>query len=168
MAIAARNLPRTASQPRASWKLRATQAVSPRPQRRLVVGQRRAVVARDRRPRSGCSRLVSRRDSGPSVPKRATPPIYRLRKQQGRARLAKRPVLSPGRPTGPRRSAGRPSPSNPQAALLGASGALGCGGVGGGVGRSSSLWFGGGVGGGVWARVWSADCRRRRRRRGVF
>mmetsp|Transcript_5799 Transcript_5799/g.16280 ORF Transcript_5799/g.16280 Transcript_5799/m.16280 type:complete len:390 (+) Transcript_5799:1969-3138(+) len=29
MAIAARNLPRTASQPRASWKLRATQAVSP-------------------------------------------------------------------------------------------------------------------------------------------
>jgi hypothetical protein len=37
--------------------------------------------------------------------------------------------------------------------LIGASGVLGCGGVGGGVGRSSSLWFGGGVGGGVWARV---------------
>jgi len=33
---------------------------------------------------------------------------------------------------------------------------LGCGGVGGGVGRSSSLWFGGGVGGGVWARVCAA------------
>jgi len=37
--------------------------------------------------------------------------------------------------------------------FIGASGVLGCGGVGGGVGRSSSLWFGGGVGGGVWARV---------------
>ena len=61
------------------------------------------------RPRSGCSHLVSRRGSGPSAPKPTTPRFYHLRKQQGRGRLVTRPGPFLGRPTGPRRSAGRPS-----------------------------------------------------------